>query len=75
MFSLEHFPQDPGCYLFKDKNSRVIYVGKAKNLKKRINSYYKRNDLDPKTKSMLKRAKSVDFIVTDNEVESLILEI
>ena len=74
MFSLEHFPQDPGCYLFKDKNSRVIYVGKAKNLKKRINSYYKRNDLDPKTKSMLKRAKSVDFIVTDNEVESLILE-
>jgi excinuclease ABC subunit C len=74
MFSLEHFPQDPGCYLFKDKNSRVIYVGKAKNLKKRIKSYYKINDLDPKTQSMIKRAKSVDFVVTDNEVESLILE-
>ena len=74
MFSVEHFPQDPGCYLFRDKNSRVIYVGKAKNLKKRIKSYSKRYDIDQKTQSMLKRAKSFDFVVTDNEVESLILE-
>jgi len=67
-------PNEPGCYLFKDKNENIIYVGKAKNIKKRIKQYTQKNDLDPKTKSMLNFASSLDFVATDSEVEALILE-
>ncbi len=74
MFDTMNLPNEPGCYLFKDKNENVIYVGKAKNLKKRIKQYSKKNDFDIKTQSMLNYIKSVDFVATDNEVEALILE-
>lgn len=74
MFKIDRFPNNPGCYLFKNKSNKVIYVGKAKNLKKRIKNYFQSKDLDIKTKTMINRAKSIDFVVTDNEVESLILE-
>jgi len=69
-----NLPNEPGCYLFKDKNEHVIYVGKAKNLKKRIKQYTQKNDVDIKTQSMLNYIKTVDFVATDNEVEALILE-
>ena len=74
MFESIDFPKNPGCYLFKDKKNKIIYVGKAKNLKKRIKTYKKGKKLDSKTKHMLKNAKDADFIITDNEVEALILE-
>lgn len=74
MFSKIKIPKNPGCYLFKDKNENVIYIGKAKNLKNRIKTYQNGNDLDPKTKAMLKKSVDLDFIVTDTEVEALILE-
>ncbi len=74
MFSKIKIPKNPGCYLFKDKKDRVLYVGKAKNLKNRIKTYENGYDLDIKTKYMLKKAVDLDFIVTDNEVEALILE-
>lgn len=74
MLNLSNIPNNPGCYLFKDKKDRIIYIGKAKNLKKRVNSYQNKKDLDSKTRVMLSHAKSIDFVVTDNEVESLILE-
>ncbi len=74
MMDLSSIPANPGCYLFKDKRNNVIYVGKAKNLKKRVNSYFQKADLDSKTQIMLDYVDSVDFIVTDNEVEALILE-
>jgi len=74
MLDLKILPNDPGCYLFKDKNENVIYIGKAKNLKKRLKQYYQKNDFDIKTKSMLNFVSSVDFVATDNEVEALILE-
>ena len=67
-------PNEPGCYLFKDKNEKIIYVGKAKNLKKRVKQYSQKNDLDPKTKSMLNFVTTLDFVATDNEVEAIILE-
>lgn len=67
-------PSSPGCYLFKDKLDKVIYIGKAKNLKKRIKSYYQKNDLDIKKQSMIGHAKGIDFVITDNEVEAIILE-
>jgi excinuclease ABC subunit C len=65
---------DPGCYLFKDDLNNVIYIGKAKNLKKRVKSYFQKNDLDAKTKSLIENIGSVDVIVTDTDVEALILE-
>jgi len=74
MLNLSNLPSNPGCYLFKDKKDRIIYVGKAKNLKKRVKSYQNKKDLDPKTHLMLTHVKNIDFVVTDNEVESLILE-
>jgi len=74
MFDIKNLPTDPGCYLFKDNSGKIIYVGKAKNLKKRIKTYFQKDDLDPKTQSMLKHVCSFEFIATDNEVEALILE-
>ncbi|WFN35211.1 excinuclease ABC subunit UvrC [Methanogenium sp. S4BF] len=67
-------PSDPGCYLFKDDTDTVIYVGKARNLKKRVGSYFSRTVRDPKTAAMVAAAVSLDFIVTKKEVEALILE-
>jgi excinuclease ABC subunit C len=74
MFNLETIPKDPGCYLFKNKKNNVIYVGKAKNLKKRVGSYFQKKDLDTKTQAMLRHVKNLDFIITDTEVEALVLE-
>ncbi|MCJ7571544.1 MAG: excinuclease ABC subunit UvrC [Candidatus Thermoplasmatota archaeon] len=74
MFNLENIPKNPGCYLFKDKKDKIIYVGKAKNLKNRLKTYQNKKDLDVKTQVMLSHLKTIDFVVTDNEVESLILE-
>jgi excinuclease ABC subunit C len=67
-------PNSPGCYLFKDKKDKIIYIGKAKNLKKRIKSYYQKTDLDVKTQSMLEHVENIDFVLTDNEIEAIILE-
>ncbi len=67
-------PQRPGCYIFKDKNNGIIYVGKAKNLKKRVSSYF-RNDMDDmKTRELMKYVSSLDYIITSNEVDALLLE-
>jgi excinuclease ABC subunit C len=74
MFNIENIPKNPGCYLFKDKKDKIIYVGKAKNLKNRLKTYQNKKELDAKTQVMLTHAKTVDFVVTDTEVESLILE-
>jgi excinuclease ABC subunit C len=74
MLDTLNLPNEPGCYLFKDKNEDIIYVGKAKNLKKRIKQYAQKHDLDIKTTTMLNFADSLDFVATDNEIEALILE-
>ncbi|MFA4880197.1 MAG: excinuclease ABC subunit UvrC [Candidatus Doudnabacteria bacterium] len=73
--SQENFPPAPGVYIFRDQNQKVIYVGKAKNLKKRIASYFRNQEnLAPDKKLMLARAKSLEHIVVDNESEALLLE-
>ncbi len=74
MIDLSSLPSDPGCYLFHDPEGNVIYVGKAKNLKRRVSSYFNRHDRDPKTGRLVETASSVNFIATTNEVEALILE-
>lgn len=68
-------PLVPGCYLFKNKNGKVIYVGKAKILKNRVKSYFiNYKKLDSKTQKMVENAIDVEFIPVDSEVEALILE-
>ena len=67
-------PERPGCYLFLDSRGAILYVGKAKNLRKRVRSYFVRKGADIKTEKLVEKIKSIDFIVTDNEVEALILE-
>lgn len=74
MIDLESLPHLPGCYLFKDEDGVVLYVGKAKDLKKRVSSYFQKRDHDPKTENLVRAAKCLDFIVTNTEVEALLLE-
>ena len=67
-------PENPGCYLMKDKDNNIIYVGKAKNLKRRVNSYFNKVQTG-KTKALVDNIYSFEYIVTNSEVECLILEI
>jgi len=69
---LEFLPDSPGVYVLKDIQNKVIYVGKAKSLKKRVSSY--KNPKDLKGEALLQRVKTVEFIVTDNPDEALLLE-
>ncbi len=72
---LASVPAQPGVYVYKDKDGRVIYVGKAKNLRNRMRSYFVPEDrLLPKVRLMVSRMAEFDYIVTSSEVEALILE-
>ena len=67
-------PHKPGCYLMKDKNGCIIYVGKSKNLKNRLSSYFKQSHTG-KTKMLVRDIDSFEYILTNSEVESLLLEL
>ena len=67
-------PEKPGCYLMKDINNIIIYVGKAKNLKRRVNSYFKKTNTG-KTKVLVDHIVDFEYIITNSETESLILEL
>ena len=70
-----NLPRKPGVYLMKDKNGKIIYIGKAKNLKNRVSTYFHtRGAKDPKTAIMVSKIADVDLLVTDSEIEALILE-
>ncbi|MAF13422.1 MAG: excinuclease ABC subunit C [Parcubacteria group bacterium] len=71
---LKKIPKQPGCYLFKNAGGKVIYIGKAKSLAKRVPSYFRSKNQDAKTKDLVKQINDVEFIITDNEVEALLLE-
>lgn len=66
-------PEQPGVYLFQDARGRVLYVGKAKDLRRRVSSYFAR-EVEGKTAAMLGAARRLEFVVTATEVEALILE-
>ena len=72
--SLKFLPDASGVYLMHDKNNEIIYIGKAKNLKKRVKSYFQKNHDSPKLIVMVPQIIRFDFIITDSEVEALILE-
>ena len=68
-------PTSPGVYLYKDKGGRIIYVGKARNLKKRVLFYFRPDEqLTAKTRAMMSHAVSVEFLTTSTEKEALLLE-
>ena len=71
---LELLPNNPGCYLHKDKFGNIIYVGKAKNLKNRVRSYF-RGSHDTKTELLVSEIADFEFIVTESNIEALLLEI
>ena len=71
---LKEIPSSPGVYLHKDAAGKVIYVGKAKNLRSRVRSYFRARPFDRKTNALVGQIADLEFIVTDNEVEALILE-
>lgn len=71
---LSLIPEKPGCYLMRNKDNNIIYVGKAKNLKRRVNSYFNKVQTG-KTKALVDNICSFEYIVTNTEVECLILEI
>lgn len=67
-------PHKPGCYLMKDKNGCIIYVGKSKNLKNRLSSYFKQSHTG-KTMMLVRDIETFEYILTNSEVESLLLEL
>jgi excinuclease ABC subunit C len=70
---LKSLPSEPGVYLYKH-GQEIIYVGKAKNLKKRISQYFQNKDLEPKTRQLVASIESLDYIITETELDALLLE-
>ncbi len=72
---LSGIPSKPGVYVFKDLRQKVLYIGKAKNLRNRIKSYFQRSSgLDVRKEAMVKEVKDLTYIVTGNELEAFVLE-
>jgi len=72
---VKNAPVDPGCYLFKNNQNKIIYIGKAKHLRNRVKSYFSSDKShDPKTKIMVKWIRDIEYIITHSEIEALILE-
>ena len=67
-------PEQPGCYLYYNKDGEIIYVGKAKNLKRRVYSYFHKQHDSVKTSVLVSQIDKLEYIITDSEVEALILE-
>jgi len=72
--TIRSIPQKPGVYFFKDEKKQIIYIGKAKNLKKRISSYFTKSNKDSKNRIMISKAVDIETLVVNNEVEALLAE-
>lgn len=72
---IKSIPSKPGVYIYKDKDNKIIYVGKAINLKKRVSQYFQKdNTLNPKTKKLVSLIKNINYYIVGSEVEALVLE-
>lgn len=71
---IKNAPRQPGCYLYKDQRGTIIYIGKAKDLRSRVGWYFKKENQVDKAAELVKRIGDVEFIVTDSELEALLLE-
>ncbi len=72
--TLKVIPHSPGCYQFIDEKGKVIYVGKAKDLKKRVSSYFNKYHENPKTRILVKNIHQIRYIVVDSEEDTFLLE-
>ena len=73
--TLDSVPTSPGVYFFSDTKGKILYIGKAKNLKNRVRSYFQKNKYQtPKNQSMVKRVSDIEWIITSNEVEAIFTE-
>lgn len=73
-FDPKRYPPTPGCYLMRDAAGRVLYVGKAKDLRRRLGSYFRPKGRGWKTRRLIARVRAIEVILVRNEVESLLLE-
>jgi len=72
---IQNIPQKPGCYQFFDDKGEIIYIGKAKNLKKRVSSYFTKNFFDsPKTRILVNKIRDIKYIIVETEQDTLLLE-
>ncbi len=67
-------PEEPGCYQYLNKTGAIIYVGKAKNLRKRIGSYFQKEHTDKKTRHLVRNIDNLRYFVVESEFDALILE-
>ncbi|WP_352423321.1 excinuclease ABC subunit UvrC [Proteiniphilum sp.] len=72
--TLAVIPHQPGCYQFFDENGTVIYVGKAKDLKKRVSSYFNKHHEHPKTRILVRKIRQIKYIVVNSEEDTFLLE-
>ena len=70
---VKSFPETPGVYRFFG-NKKILYIGKAKNLRKRVQSYFRSSVKEYKTNKLVERIEDIDFLTTNNETEALLLE-
>ena len=66
-------PSHPGIYIMKDSDDKILYIGKAKNLKNRVKSYFLKNQ-NYKTQKLVEKISDIEFVLTDNEEEAFLLE-
>ena len=71
---LSHLPESPGIYMMLDRDREIIYIGKARSLKKRVTSYFRKTGQDAKTGVLVKNIRDIEYIATDTEIEALLLE-
>jgi excinuclease ABC subunit C len=72
--TLNNLPETSGVYFFRDKDTRIIYIGKAKNLRDRVRSYFREGPRDTKTEHLIKNIDQIDVLLTENEKEAFLLE-
>jgi excinuclease ABC subunit C len=73
-FKSSDIPTNPGVYIYRNEEGEILYVGKAKNLRARVKSYFANGDQPAKTRQLVRNIRSIDWIVVNNEVEALLLE-
>ena len=71
---ISNIPFEPGIYMMKDENGKIIYVGKAISLRKRVRQYFQKNNKSARIAKMVTLVDDISYIVTKNEVEALVLE-
>ena len=73
-FKSGDIPTNPGVYLYRDEADEILYIGKAKHLRSRVKSYFSNTDKPLKTRQLVSRIRSIDWVIVNSEVEALLLE-